>query len=171
MLEQIIDDHRTLINQSACLRIVLDDLPTKHYGYKIEGTGYHHHPTPERTDSKICYDHSWVVAVLVITHLSYGEISFPIISAELSLRQKEIDKLKDKYQRHGQPKTEMTVNIVKKILVLTRLRCNAALFEVPRPPKVRGCGRSNVYGDKINVIGKVNAYHGWQEVECVQYGK
>jgi SRSO17 transposase len=41
-------------------------------------------------------------------------MSFPI-SAELYLRQKEIDKLKRKYQRNFKPKAEMAMNIVKEI--------------------------------------------------------
>jgi hypothetical protein len=68
MLEQMIDDHRTLLHKSACLRIVLDNSPTKRYGSKVEGAKSHHHLTPGRTDSKICYGYSWVVAVLVITY-------------------------------------------------------------------------------------------------------
>ena len=37
---------------SSKIRLVLDDSPTKRYGRKIEGAGYHHNPTPGRTDAK-----------------------------------------------------------------------------------------------------------------------
>jgi len=94
---------------------VLDDSPTKRYGLKIEGAGYHHNPTPGRTKAKICFGHSWVVAALVITHPAFGEISFPI-AAELYLRQKEIDKLKEKYDRKFQTKTTMAVQMIKRLV-------------------------------------------------------
>ena len=111
ILEQLGD----VIETAQSIRLVLDDSPTKRYGYKIEGAGYHHNPTPGRTKAKICFGHSWVVVVLVIAHPLFGEISFPI-AAELYLRQKEIDKLKSKYGREFQPKTVMAVKIVKRLV-------------------------------------------------------
>ena len=57
-----------VIATAATIRLVLDDSPTKRYGRKVEGAGYHHNPTPGRTDANICFGHSWVVAVLVVTH-------------------------------------------------------------------------------------------------------
>jgi hypothetical protein len=58
--------------------IVLDDTPTKRYGKKVEGAGYHHNPTPGKTDAKLCFGHSWVVVTLVVNHPLFGEVSFPI---------------------------------------------------------------------------------------------
>ena len=111
----IIERLKPVIATAATICIVLDDSPTKRYGRKVEGAGYHHNPTPGRTDAKICFGHSWVVAVLVVTHPAFGEISLPI-AAELYLRQKEIDKLQAKYKRTFQTKTAMAVAIVQRLV-------------------------------------------------------
>ena len=115
MLDEILKKLGPVIATSEFIRIVLDDSPTKRYGRKIEGAGYHHNPTPGRTNARTCFGHSWVVAVLVVTHPAFGEISFPI-AAELYLRQKEIDKLQDKYARKFKTKTTMAVEIVKHLV-------------------------------------------------------
>jgi hypothetical protein len=185
-------------------RNLLDDSPTKRYGKHVEGANYHHNPTPGKTDAKFCYGHSWVVAALVIAHPMFGEISFPI-AAELYLRQKDIDLLKEKYDRKFQTKTAMVVAIVKRLMPLfkgfdkeieiivdggyakdtvlvplgklkgvvtiTRLRCDAALYEVPPTPTKRGRGRPKKYGDKIDVKSLIASQEGWQIVECRQYGQ
>jgi len=114
MLDIIIEKLAAVIETATDIRIVIDDSPTKRYGKKIEGAGYHHNPTPGKTDAKLCYGHNWVVAALVVAHPLFGEISFPI-AAELYLRQKEIDKLKDKYDRKFQTKTEMAVAMIKRL--------------------------------------------------------
>jgi len=113
--EIIIEQLKPVIETAATIRLVLDDSPTKRYGRKIEGAGYHHNPTPGRTNAKICFGHSWVVAVLVVTHPAFGEISLPI-AAELYLRQKEINKLEAKYHRTFQTKTAMAVGIVERLV-------------------------------------------------------
>ena len=92
LLELILLQLAEVIATATEIRVVLDDSPTKRYGKKIEGAGYHHNPTPGRTNAKTCFGHSRVVAVLVVTHPLFGEISFPI-AAERYLRRKEIDKL------------------------------------------------------------------------------
>jgi hypothetical protein len=68
------------------IRLVLDDSPTKRYGRRIEGAGYHHNPTPGRTKSKTCFGHSWVVVVPVIGHPFFGEIYFPISAADVRVK-------------------------------------------------------------------------------------
>jgi hypothetical protein len=122
MTDIILEHLRSVIEEATYIRVVLDDSPTKRYGKKIEGAGWHHNPTPGKTNAKICYGHSWVVAVLVVAHPAFGEISFPI-AVELYLRQKEIDKLKGKYARKFKMKTAMCVSIVK------RLRPKLARFD------------------------------------------
>jgi len=204
MLDEILKKLGHVIETATFIRIVLDDSPTKRYGRKIEGAGYHHNPTPGRTNAKICFGHSWVVAVLVVTHPAFGEISFPI-AAELYLRQKEIDKLQEKYDRKFQTKTSIAVDIVKRlvphftafdkpieiivdggyakdtvllplgkldnVVTITRLRRDAALFEVPPPRKPGQRGASKKYGERIDVKAKVESNRGWRYVECRQYGQ
>jgi hypothetical protein len=201
----IISTHlRSVLETATYIRIVLDDSPTKRYGKKIEGANYHHNPTPGKTDAKFCYGHSWVVAALVVAHPMFGEVSFPI-AAELYLRQKDIELLKEKYARKFRAKTEMVVAIVKRlvplfqvfnkdieiivdggyakdtvlvplgklkgIITITRLRCDAALYESPQAPTKRGRGRPKKYGDKIDVKSMMDFPDDWQIVECRQYGQ
>ena len=104
-----------IIAKAKTIRLVLDDTPTKRYGRKIEGAGYHYNPTPGKTNATKCFGHSWVVAALVITHPFFGEVSFPI-AAELYLRQKEIDKLEAKYGRVFKKKTALVVEMVKRLV-------------------------------------------------------
>jgi hypothetical protein len=195
---------RSVLETATYIRVVLDDSPTKRYGKHIEGANYHHNPTPGKTDATFCYGHSWVVAVLVVAHPMFGEISFPI-AAELYLRQKDIDILKGKYAREFKPKTAMVVAIVKRltpllqgfgkdveiivdggyakdtvlvplgklkgVVTITRLRCDAALYEVPQVPTKRGRGRPKKYGDKIDVKSMIASQEDWQIIECRQYGQ
>jgi len=116
ILELLLKQLRPVLMASSKIRLVLDDSPTKRYGKKIEGAGYHHNPTPGRTNAKTCFGHSWVVAVLVVSHPLFGEISFPI-DAELYLRQKEIDKLQEKYDRIFKTKTTIAVEMVKRLVL------------------------------------------------------
>ncbi|MCL2623932.1 MAG: transposase [Planctomycetaceae bacterium] len=209
---EIFDEHLKLLLEqlgptimaSSKIRIVLDDSPTKRYGKKIEGAGYHHNPTPGRTNAKTCFGHSWVVAVLVVTHPLFGEISFPM-DAVLYLRQKEIDKLDEKYGRQFKPKTTIVVEMVKRLVpkfkafekkieilvdggyakdtvllplgdlknvtTITRLRRDAALFEIPPQPEKKGRGRPKTYGNRIDVKSMVEEESGWRYVECRQYGQ
>jgi hypothetical protein len=115
IFDQILEKLGPALAMATFIRIVLDDSPTKRYGKKIEGAGYHHNPTPGRTNAKHCFGHSWVVAVLVVTHPIFGEISLPI-AAELYLRQKEIDKLNEKYARKFKTKTTIVVEMVKRLV-------------------------------------------------------
>ena len=115
MLGIILEQLGDVLETAPSIRLVLDDTPTKRYGGKVEGAGHHHNPTPGKTDATFCFGHSWVVCALVVTHPLFGEISLPI-AAELYLRQKEVDKLKDRYGRQFQKKTEIAVSIVKRLV-------------------------------------------------------
>jgi len=204
MLKCIIERLDDAIATATYIRLILDDTPTKRYGSQVEGAGHHHNPTPGKTDAKLCFGHSWVVAALVITHPLFGKVSFPI-DAELYLRQKEINKLKAKYNRSFKTKMVIAVEIVKRlvpkfkgfgkkieiivdgayanesvllpldkianVVTITRLRRDAALFEIPLQPAVRGRGRPKKYGERIDVKMLVESQDGWEEVECRQYGQ
>lgn len=114
-LEQILERLGPVISEAKAIRIVIDDSPTKRYGRKIEGAGWHHNPTPGRTDATTCFGHSWVVATLMVTHPEFGEMAFPI-AGELYLRRKEIAKLQTKYARPFRPKTRIAVAMVERLV-------------------------------------------------------
>ena len=200
----ITEQLRDVLETATSIKIVLDDTPTKRYGPNVEGAGYHHNPTPGKTDAKLCFGHSWVVATLVVTHPLFGEVSFPI-AAELYLRQKEVDKLKAKYDRQFKTKMIIAVEMIKhlvpkfkafekkiqiivdggyanesvlspldkldNVIVITRFRRDVALFEIPEQLAVRGRGRPRKYGNQIDVKSLVETPDGWEEIECLQYGR
>jgi len=204
MLQCILEHLGEAIASAPSIRIVLDDSPTKRYGKQVEGAGYHHNPTPGKTDATLCFGHSWVVATLVLTHPLFGEVSFPI-AAELYLRKKEIDKLYAKYHRIFKTKTTIAVEMIKRLVpkfkdfektieiivdggyakdtvllplgklqgvrTITRLRRDAALFEIPPQPMKRGRGRPKMYGVRMDLKSMVESSDGWEEVECRQYGQ
>lgn len=58
------------------------------------------------------------------------------------------------------------------MVVVSRLRCDAALWELP--PVVaendRGPGRPRVYGvHRLSLAKRAGHRQGWEEVECFQY--
>jgi len=58
------------------------------------------------------------------------------------------------------------------VVVVSRLRKDAALFDLPSPPKKRGRGRPRKYGQKrMHLARRAAQPKGWQTVECFVYGK
>lgn len=58
------------------------------------------------------------------------------------------------------------------VVVVGRLRKDAALFTVPKPVKQRGRGRPRTYGaDKICLAKRAAHPGGWEQIECVLYGR
>lgn len=58
------------------------------------------------------------------------------------------------------------------VTVVSRLRKDAALYDLPAPPKQRGRGRPRKYGTKrISLARRAAHPKGWQTVECFIYGK
>ena len=59
---------------------------------------------------------------------------------------------------------------LENVMTITRLRRDAALFEIPSQP-VRGRGRPKVYGERVNVKSMLASKDGWQTIECRLYGQ
>jgi hypothetical protein len=58
------------------------------------------------------------------------------------------------------------------IVLISRLAKNAALWSLPRPKPKSRPGRQATYGKKrIDLAKRAGQKRGWQEVQCVQYGK
>jgi len=60
------------------------------------------------------------------------------------------------------------------VIVVSRLRKDAALWSVPEPvpPEERGRGRPLTYGkQRISLTKRAGQKRGWQQVECVQYSQ
>jgi hypothetical protein len=73
----------------ACLRLAIDDTPTRRWGPQIEGADIHHNPTPGPAAEKYFYGHVWVALTALACHPRYGVIALPLLAA-LYLRQKTI---------------------------------------------------------------------------------
>ena len=59
-----------------------------------------------------------------------------------------------------------------KVVVVGRLRKDAALRDVPRVPKRRGRGRPRKYGShKISLAKRAGHKQGWQTIACTVYGQ
>lgn len=71
---------------------VIDDSPTKRYGPKIEGAGFHHNPTPGPAGEKLLYGHSWVTLSRAVKHPEHGMIGLPL-AAKLYVREKDLPKI------------------------------------------------------------------------------
>jgi len=54
---------------------------------------------------------------------------------------------------------------------ITRLRRDAAVFEVPLPRKKGQRGATKKYGDRIDMKTMVESKHDWRYVECRLYGR
>jgi len=48
-LQCIIEQLGDILETATSIRIILDDTPTKRYGSKVEGAGYHYNPTPDES--------------------------------------------------------------------------------------------------------------------------
>ncbi len=60
----------------------------------------------------------------------------------------------------------------KKVVVVSRLPKNAALFGLPKEPPPGRRGRKPIYGkERIKLRLRAGQTRGWQEVACVQYNK
>lgn len=202
-----------IAKEQGYIEIVLDDSPTKRYGPKIEGAGWHHNPTPGKTDAKLCYGHSWVSISWTVRHPEHGTIAFPLRGL-LYVRKKEISKVQTQYpDDHWEFKTKLELGkdlvlwakeqlshlglpirvvvdggyakspFVKGLLeenqgeddrleIITRLRRDAVLHDLPPTETEKRPGRKRIYGiNRLSLKKRAGQNRGWQKVECTTYGK
>lgn len=57
------------------------------------------------------------------------------------------------------------------VVLVSRLRKDAALYDLPPERKLRGRGRPKKYGKKMSLKGKAAHAQGWQRTQCQVYGK
>ena len=56
--------------------------------------------------------------------------------------------------------------------IIIRLRCDAMLFDLPRTETEKRRGPHRVYGiNRLSLKKHAGSTRGWQEVECMTYGK
>lgn len=65
-----------------------------------------------------------------------------------------------------------TVLRLKGVVIVGRLRKDAALCDLPRQRQGRGRGRPRIYGaHRLSLAKRAGQSRGWQEIECTVYGK
>lgn len=101
---------QALANQQRVL-LGVDDSPTKRYGPKVQGAGYHHDPTPGPAGGKFCYGHIWVTLAVLVRHPLWGSIGLPIC-AWLYVRAGDVSKIPDRYRWQFQTKTRQAADLV-----------------------------------------------------------
>jgi hypothetical protein len=79
------------------LVFALDDTPTKRYGPKVQGAGFHHNPTPGPAGQPLLYGHVWVTLAWIVQHPLWGAIGMPL-RALLYVRQIDCPRLPARWQ-------------------------------------------------------------------------
>jgi hypothetical protein len=87
---------RNLLPDQGPLVFAIDDTPTKRFGPKVEGAGFHHNPTPGPAGHKLLYGHLWVTLAWVVRHPLWGAIGLPV-QARLYVRQADVKTLPERW--------------------------------------------------------------------------
>lgn len=100
--------------KSNTVLLIIDDSPSKHQGPKIEGAGYHHNPTPSKTDATYLYGHNWVNIAQVVKDGQGGVKSIPI-NVQIYIRDLDLKKLSpEQQQKHPfKTKNEIAANMLE----------------------------------------------------------
>jgi len=180
----------------------IDDSPTKRYGPRVEGAGLHHNPTPGPSEHKFVYGHVWVTLAWVVRHPLWGTIGLPILSKLYVRRKnmKDLPKsfsFQTKLEQaaamvqwlaswvhfHGQclwivvdgayaKRPFLKQAAVTGAVVISRLRKDAALFDLPPKRQPGQRGRPRTYGpNRISLAKRVAHRHGWSQMTCHVYGR
>jgi hypothetical protein len=179
------------------LVFALDDTLVPKFGSKIFGRGCHFDHASRPNRPKYILGHNWVVMGLVHYCRPFSKwLCFPLL-AELFVTEKALPKGKA-YRSRIQIAVEMVSELkvivknsftlvadglyAKKTLIQTciaegicfvsRLRCDACLYEIPKPPKVNSRGRPRKYGKKLGTLAELGADRkGFVTYRLKLYGK
>lgn len=180
--------------------LAIDDSPTKRYGPMVEGAGLHHNPTPGPSKQKYVYGHVWVTLAWIVRHPMWGAIGLPIQSRlyvrEKSMKsmpkgwsfQTKLEQAASMvewaassvtfygkmlwivadgaYAKRPFLKRAMLAGAV----VVSRLRVDAALFDLPQKPQPHQRGRRRKYGkNRISLSKRAAQRRGWNQITCRLY--
>lgn len=182
--------------------LILDDTVLGRYGPKVQGAGLHRNPAPAPGEGVFCYGHLWVTLAWRLRMPLWGTVAIPLGSrlyvrqqdlknmpADWSFRTKPqlalemilelLEELKNRglevvvvqdgawtHQEYICPLREAGV------VVVGRLRKDAALWDLPPPRQPGQRGRPRPYGQhRIHLARRAGHKRGWQEVRCVLYGQ
>jgi hypothetical protein len=189
-------------SQKGHVLFAIDDSPTKRYGPEVEGAGIHHNPTPGPAEQKYVYGHVWVTLALIARHPSWGAIGLPLLSklyvrrknfprvpktwsfqTKLEQAAEMVEWLALWMRFFGQSLLIVVDGAYAKrpflkramaegAVVISRLRSDAALFELPQKPKPHQRGRKPKYGKRrIRLSRRATSRRGWKTIPCAVYGR
>ena len=158
------------------LVFALDDTLVPKYGAKIFGRGIHYDHANKPNRPRYIHGHNWVILGLLHYSLLFSKwLCFPIL-ADLFIPQKNIppnDPFKTRIQLAVTLLDKIKTQIHKKLILVTdglyakttlvryciaenitmisRLRCDAALYKKPQKVTIRKRGRPRKYGVKLSL--------------------
>ena len=189
------------IAPSGRILLAIDDTPSKRYGPKVEGAGVHHNPTPGPAGAAFLYGHCWVTLAWVVRHPFWGAIGLPllarvqkkdiILAADVLATGHTARRVRGWWQAAewlrflGRPlwvvadgayakRAFLRAAKAAQTIVVSRLRKDAALFDVPAavPSGKRGRGRPRIYGKKsISLAKRAGQGRGWLLETFALYGE
>ncbi len=178
----------------------LDDTPTPRYGPEVERAGLHHNPTPGPSGQPYVYGQVWVtltrhprfgtIALPVRAELYVRRKDLPQLPPErrwhfrtkLEQAAELIHWLATWLGPKGQPLWLVADGAYAKrpvlraarqhgVVIVSRLRKDAALRGLPAEPPPGRCGRKPTYGrDVISLAKRAGHRQGWQTETMVLYG-
>ena len=174
-----------------------DDTLVPKYGGKIFGRGCHFDHASRPNRPRYILGHNWVVLGLVYHCDLFSKwLCFPLL-AQLFVPQKALTKretsrsrIQIAVQMVGQLKTMLAgamtlvadglyarTDLIRycraeQIPFISRLRCDAGLYQIPKPPKVARRGRPRKYGKKLDTPQELGAQQGGFKTHRLRlYGK
>lgn len=170
------------LSLGADLVFALDDTLVPKYGRKIFGRGCHFDHASRPNRPKYILGHNWVILGLLYHCPVFSKwLCFPLL-AQLFIPQKALAEgepcrsriqiaveivaqmkalVKDTFTLVADglyaKKTLIQACIAEGICLISRLRCDACLYEIPKPPKVKRRGRPRKYGKKLGTLAELGA--------------
>ncbi len=199
---EVLHRFETLSPGTERVLLAIDDSPTKRYGPQVEGAGLHHNPTPGPSEHKFVYGHVWVTLAAIMRHPRWGAIGLPILAKMYVRRKnlKGLPKsftFQTKLEQAA-AMVEWAVNWVRfhekplwivadgayakrpflrramaaGAVVVSRLRKDAALCDLPPQPRPGQRGRPRKYGpNRISLAKRAAQGRGWSKTTCHVYGR
>jgi len=202
LLREVLHRSETLSPGKDRVLLAIDDSPTKRYGPLVEGAGLHHNPTPGPSEHKFVYGHVWVTLAAIARHPCWGAIGLPILaklyirqknikglppsfSFQTKLEQAAamVEWGANWVRFHGKnlwivadgayaKRPFLKRAVAAGAVVVSRLRKDAALYDLPPQPRAGQRGRPRKYGpNRIRLAQRAGQPRGWSKITCHVYGR
>ena len=144
------------------ITLALDDTPEKRYGRHVEGAGVPHDPTPGPAGGEFCYGHNRVSLARLAKHQIAVQLVTWFVATLRSWKWERIVWLVVDGAYAARPLLDAV--LAEGVVVVSRHRKDAALFDLPptRTPGQRG--RPRKYGAKLSLARRAAHPDGWQSI-------